>query len=115
MACRRGFTIIEILVALVLLDVGLLALVGASAAITRNSRVTRTGMLALTTAVSRLERLASTPCGADRSGMASGGNGITESWTETTGRNETRTLADSVRFPTSRASEVIVLTMGARC
>lgn len=62
MKCRRGFTVIEVTVAIVVLTVGLLGLVTTAALVTRMlARGQRTAMAA-TFAQSRLERLRSAAC-----------------------------------------------------
>jgi Tfp pilus assembly protein PilV len=112
---RHGFTLVELLIALILLDVGLLALVGTGAAIARESRTTRASAHALNVATGRLERSASLPCRAGGSGTAAWSDSITERWTETIGANGTRAMYDSASYPTSRGVRVVVLRMGARC
>jgi prepilin-type N-terminal cleavage/methylation domain-containing protein len=84
---RAGFTVVEVLVAVIVLSVGLLALAGSAALTSRmvgtGRQVTRVG-LAAASRVERLRQIAfstAAPCGAAawRSGSA-GGNGLSESW-----------------------------------
>jgi hypothetical protein len=83
---RAGFTVGEVLVAVIVLSVGLLALAGSAALTGRmvgtGRQVTRVG-LAAASRVERLRQIAfstAAPCGAAwRSGSA-GGNGLSESW-----------------------------------
>src|SRR5207248_7196286 len=114
-SARRGFTLIELLIALVLLDVGLLALVGTGAAIARGASGARAAARATSLASARLERAASVPCRRDGSGTAVSRDGVSESWTETTGANGTRVVTDSATFATAVGVGAIVLRMGARC
>lgn len=112
---RQGFTLIELVITLMLLDVGLLALVGTSAAIARGARTTRAAVRAWSIASARLERSASMPCQADQSGTAVWVSGVTEWWTATPAANGTRTITDSTTFSTAHGTRSAVLRMGARC
>jgi prepilin-type N-terminal cleavage/methylation domain-containing protein len=90
---RSGFTLLEVLIALVILGIGILGLAGSTALVSRlvgdGSRLT----LASTIATSRLERLRSLGCNAPTAGSALT-RGIEERWT----------VAPLGAFP-SRASE----------
>ncbi|HKW48094.1 MAG TPA: prepilin-type N-terminal cleavage/methylation domain-containing protein [Gemmatimonadaceae bacterium] len=112
---RSGFSLIELLVALVLLEVGLLALVGMAAASTRDANISRRESAALSIAVARLERTASLPCQGTNSGVSPAGSGVIEWYTETVLPNDTRVITDSVIIMTTRGSRTTVLRMGARC
>ncbi|MDE3053940.1 MAG: prepilin-type N-terminal cleavage/methylation domain-containing protein, partial [Gemmatimonadota bacterium] len=57
MRLRRGFTLVELLVALLLFDVALLALAGEAALLTRVAGVSRRSALAANAAASTIERL----------------------------------------------------------
>lgn len=59
---RHGFTLIELMVAVVLFEVGLLALLSTTAAVTRMLARGRHATLAATFAAQRLERLRVTAC-----------------------------------------------------
>jgi prepilin-type N-terminal cleavage/methylation domain-containing protein len=76
---RRAFTLLEVLVALVILGVGILGLSANAALVSRlvgdGSRLT----LAATVATTRFERLRSLPCAGVASGRATT-RGIEESW-----------------------------------
>lgn len=118
MRAERGFTLIEVLISVVLLTVGVMALVGSSAMVTRMIGRGRESTFVGQKATSRLERLrqiaASTSPGCTSGSFASGSQtdaatGITETWTvPTTGnsrlvqvvlryRTPTRTVADTVQ------------------
>lgn len=79
MPARPAFTLLEVLVALVILGVGILGLSGNAALVSRlvgdGSRLT----LAATIATTRLERLRTLPCGGVTGGSATT-RGIDESW-----------------------------------
>ena len=76
----QGFTLLEVLVALVLLGVGILGLSGNAALVSRlvgnGSRLT----LAATVASNRVEQLRGLPCGSARPGRATT-RGVEEQWT----------------------------------
>lgn len=112
---RRGFTLVELLVVLLLLDVGLLALVGFVAALYRNGNDTRATARAWAIAAARLERMASVTCGGPNTGSATSPGGVSEWFAEAAGPNGTRSLFDSVRVLTSRGVETASLRTSARC
>lgn len=78
-AHRRGFTLLEVLVALVLLSIGILGVAMSAASVSRmvgdGSRLT----LAATIATARLEQLRAIPCASATSGTAIT-RGIEERW-----------------------------------
>lgn len=81
---RSGFTIVEVLVAVMILVVGLLALVGTGGLVTKMlTRGTRSGRGAFF-AQERLEILRATPCASLASGSNTRGGGYTLAWTITT-------------------------------
>ena len=91
---RRGFTIVEVLLALVLLAVGMLALVSTATMTTRavraGSRMTR-GSAA---AASRMEQLLAEACGGGASAGTTTAGDIRVDWTAT---------------PLSRLTEIVVV------
>ena len=112
---RRGFTLVELLVALLLLDVGLLALVGFATTLYRDGNDTRASARALAIASSRIERMASLSCDGASAGAATSGTGVSEWFTDSPTPNETRALADSVRIVTSRGVQIASLRTSAPC
>lgn len=112
---RRGFSLVELLIALVLLEVGLLALVAMAAASTRDANASRREAAALSVAAARLERTASLACQGNNSGVSSANTGLTEWYVEAAAPNGTRVIADSVVAVTTRGNRAIVLHTGARC
>lgn len=115
MPVRPAFTLIELLLAVVLLDIGLLALVGLGAAITRDARSTRALSRASRLASTRLERMGSLSCVGSSAGTAVPWPGVTEWFTETAAPNETRILVDSVSVIEPRGTSSIVVSTHARC
>jgi len=113
MRSRRGFTLIEVVFAVVLIDVGLLALVAASATLVRRAGDLRARDTALRAATDRLQLLGATPC-AGQSGSATSA-GIREAWTVSAPRNGSRELRDSVVFATTRGIGAVVLRTRLPC
>ena len=80
---NRGFSLIEVVVAMVILTVGVLALAASAGAISRLSAEGGRSSEAATVASSRLERLRATTCANMVSGSATSGP-ISEVWRVTT-------------------------------
>ena len=112
---RNGFTLVELLVALVLLDVGLLALVGLAASLSQSFDRARADAHAQSLATARLERIASVPCTTSASGTQSSSPADSEWFTDQSQPNGTRILTDSVKVLTSRVPRIVVLRTRARC
>src|SRR5256885_16367652 len=79
-ANRRGVTLVELLVATVIISIGLLAIVGTSAAIARSLGQARLDNLAAVYAESRVESIAGTGCASLSLGswVAATTRGVTE-------------------------------------
>jgi len=105
---RRGYTLVEMMVALMLLSVGILSLSSTSSLVVRTMGESNKQVLAATMARSRLERLAGLGCSA--SGFVSGSavtNGISETWVVANGGGantaiSAKRLTDSVTYTTRR-------------
>jgi Tfp pilus assembly protein PilV len=111
--CRRGATLAELLVALLLFDMSLLSLVAVSAvAVRRVGEAGRRNRAAIA-ATSRLEWLMSGSCASAPSGSATPESGVTERWVSTPigGGQE---VLDSVRID-GRAPEYLVLRARRPC
>jgi prepilin-type N-terminal cleavage/methylation domain-containing protein len=102
---RGGFTLVELMVAVLLLGVGLSGLVATSGAISRMMGGSIRESTASTIAASRFEKLRGTACASIVSGSATK-FGVTESWTVIkTGRSYL--VTDSLSYvPISRRSTV---------
>src|SRR5262245_49158734 len=104
---NAGFTLVEVLVAIVILTTGLLAVAAGSGSVYRMLGSGRRSSAAAAVAQNRLEQLRrdanrTTPrCTLLASGAASSSSGITEAWTVTT-VGTTRTLREIVVAPASR-------------
>src|SRR3954462_13145180 len=79
-ASPRGATLIELLVALVLLDLALLSLASVGAVTVKRLGDAGRRSRAALAASNRLERLAALPCGAMSGGAARLERGVEESW-----------------------------------
>jgi prepilin-type N-terminal cleavage/methylation domain-containing protein len=117
---RAGFTLVEVLVAVMVLGVGITALVGSSAMVTRMIGRGKMGTRAAQVASKRLDSLRvvaySTPtrCTALASGGPVTSQGITEKWVIS--GTTLRTIVDSVTYATARGRRhTDVLTTQIRC
>lgn len=68
MAAARGFTVVEVLVALIVFAVGILGLAAETASLTRALARTQRATIASAAAAARLERLRITACGTRQDG-----------------------------------------------
>ena len=101
---RSGFTIIEIMVAMLVLTVGLLALAGSAALVTRMVTQGHLDTEASTVAAQRFEILRSQPCDSISGDTATMGPHAT-TWTVTTIANgRARQVTVQVASPTTRGS-----------
>ena len=118
---RGGFTLVEVLVAMMVLTVGITALVGSAGVVTRMIGRGEMGARAAQMASWRLDALrlsaySTTPrC---TSGQFVGGGpvtsrGITEKWVIT--GTTPRTIIDSVSYRTVKGTKTDVLTTQVRC
>ena len=77
---ERGFTIAELMVAVVIFSVGLLAMAGTAGVIVTTLTSTQSRTIAAGVAESRFERIRTTACASRASGSATT-RGIAETWT----------------------------------
>jgi type IV pilus assembly protein PilV len=121
---RSGFTLIEVMVAIIILSVGVLGLLSTSALVTRmigrGNMTTKATQLAQTRLeILRQQALSSTPScttlGA--SGTAAGPSGMSEAWTVTTpaGFTNLRQLSVTVTYPISNGTRTATMTTQVRC
>ena len=99
---RGGFTIIEVIVAILILSIGVLALAGTAAVVTKQMASGTRQTVASTIAQARFDSLASVQCanlaagGATTTGTNTRRNGqVTETWTVTDG-NDVKNIVDKV-------------------
>ena len=99
---RAGFTLVELLVALMVFAVGMLGLAATAGSVTRMMGGAKRQTIAATVAQSRLEKLRSSPCASITSGSETV-RGVTNTWT-VTAVSRGVTIKDSVSFPSSRGT-----------
>ena len=112
---RNGFTLIEALVALVIFELGMLALVAASAATARDLGTAHRRAHALTLARARVGSLHAMACAAPEAGTTLGAGGFRETWrVQVDGRR--RIVTDSVAFAVTRGrTSSVVVRAAAIC
>lgn len=111
---RSGFTLVEVLLAIILVDVALLALVAGSATLVRRSSELKVRGAALRAASDRVQVLGIAPCNA-ASGTALGAYGLRESWTVAATSTNIREISDSVAYVTHGTPGSIVLRTRLAC
>jgi prepilin-type N-terminal cleavage/methylation domain-containing protein len=105
-----GFTLVEVLVALVLLAWGALALVAGSAAAVRAVAAAEAQDRATTAARDRLEQLAARECSSIQPGTSVDSSlALRERWSVAAGHNGLRLLTDSADYLHHRAGRPVVL------
>jgi prepilin-type N-terminal cleavage/methylation domain-containing protein len=111
---RAGFTLIELVLALVLVAFGLLALSATSALVTREVGSAGLRVAAAFTARNRVEWLVVTPCASLTGGAAEHPHGVREWWTvERNGHSVV--LRDSVVIVTPSGARALVLRSARVC
>ena len=119
MSNEKGFTLVELLVAVVILAVGVLALVGSAASVTKMIGSGKHTTNATLVAERRLEALrhaalgSSPTCSTLASGSATG-TGYTERWT-VSGTGASRTLTALVIYQDQPGRDTLALTTMIRC
>lgn len=114
---RRGITLIELLIAMSILSVGLLAVAGVSGSISRSLGESRNETLAATAAMARFEKLAGTQCSSLTLGTWTTvtTRGITETFAVTDNGNNTRMIIDTVSWTTRRGIRKAAFTTLLPC
>lgn len=110
---RPAFTLVELLVAVLLIDVGVLAMVGGTAMIARRQVAMETRARAMQLASNRIQRLIAGPCAGSHGSTTSDG-GVVEHWSADV-TNGQRDLRDSVVFAVARAERNIVIRSRTVC
>ena len=112
---RRGDTLIEVLVALVVLEFGMLALMVASGVAARELGAANRRMRAQWLATDRVERLRASACEAAQSGQATAPGAMLESWNvQVVGAR--RIVTDSIEIPLPNAGrESVVVRVWMLC
>jgi len=114
---RRGITLVELLVAMSILSVGLLAIAGVSGSITRSLGESRSETLAATAAMARFERVAGTQCSSLTLGSVTAvtSRNITERYIVIDEGNNTRRVIDTISWKTRRGTRVAAFTTLLPC
>ena len=105
--CRPGFSLVELLVAIILIDAGLLAIVQTHAVVVRRTNEMRARAAALAAAASRVEQLVAAPC-APATGTASS-RVYGETWLVRPSAR-TREITDSATFGVGAAHRIVLRT-----
>lgn len=95
---RRGFSLVELMVAMVLLAIGVLGLAGVSAYAVRQTNTAQARNAATLIAESRMEELRSRTCANVTAGTRTLPNGIVESWNVAAINSTTRSVTGRVIF-----------------
>ena len=97
---RAGFTIVELLVAMMVFGIGVLGLAATTATVTRLMGSASRNTLAATVAQSRIEKLRGTAC-ASLAGGSEKVRGITSTWTVTAATRGV-SITETVSYPNAR-------------
>ena len=119
MSNEKGFTLVELLVAVVILAVGILALVGSTASVTKmigsGKHTTKASLVAERRLEAlRHEALGSTPLCSTLAGGSATGAGYSELWT-VSGSGASRTLTARVIYQDQPGVDTLALTTMIRC
>ena len=106
---ERGFTIVEVIIAIIVLTIGLLGMVTTSALVTRMIASGQRSANAANFASQRLEQLRVTGCKSQAAGKdtlytQSGTVAATNSWFFTNATNSHWTIVDTVKYQTSKGA-----------
>lgn len=114
---RRGVTLVELLVAMSILSIGLMAIAGVSGSITRSLGESRNETLAATAAMARFEKIAGTQCSSLTLNSITevSNRNIKERYVVTDAGNNTRLLIDSVSWITRRGTRMAAFTTLLPC
>lgn len=112
---RPAFTLVELLVATMLVEVGLLALVASSAVVVRQASDGHVHSTAVRAAHNRIETLsARLPC-TNSTGHALGPHAIREDWIVRLIGSAEREIVDSVQYAQSTGTKTVVLRTRTPC
>lgn len=104
---RRGFSLVEVLVALLVVDVGVLALAGTTLVLVRERTDLRARSAAIRAASGRLDWLGAGPC-QPTTGSTELAPRLVEHWSVRLAPNATRELSDSVTFDAGGAHAIVL-------
>ena len=114
-ARRDGFTLAEVILAMVILSVGLLALASGSMGVIRQMRSGNQAAVAAMVAQSRIEKMRSKTCTAISTGSATT-NRLSEKWTVTSINARLSAVAETVTYvPRPGVTKKLGVTGGVVC
>lgn len=114
-ARRDGFTLAEVILAIVILSVGLLALASGSMGVIRQMRSGNQAAIAAMVAQSRIEKMRSKTCTAISTGSATS-NRLSEKWTVTSINARLSAVAETVTYmPRPGVTKKVGVTGGVVC
>jgi prepilin-type N-terminal cleavage/methylation domain-containing protein len=113
---HSGFTVVEVLVAIVIMALGVLGLAGTASSVSRLIGGGAQQTLAANVAMSRFEQLRSTACASMAAGTATT-RGMTEHWTVTASGTSLYTATDTVTYKSAggRRPAPLVFTSFVKC
>ncbi|MEO8335300.1 MAG: prepilin-type N-terminal cleavage/methylation domain-containing protein [bacterium] len=113
---RAGMSLVEVIVALILVTIGLLGMAGSTALALRTAHDASQRRTATHRIVSRHSQLAAAGCTAARSGTsADPSRDLTENWYVSVQPNGFALVTDSVRWMSARGPRSFVLTSAFQC
>jgi Tfp pilus assembly protein PilV len=109
-------SVVEVLVALMLVTIGLLGIAGSTALALRTTLEAGQRREAMERTASRLARLSAEGCAPARAGMASDPRrGVTERWTVSSANAHFASVRDSVRWMSARGPRTFLLESAIAC
>lgn len=113
-AARSGFTIVELIVAMLMLTIGLLGLAGVGAVVLKQMKGGTYQTIAASIAQSRFEELEGDPCASIAGGTATV-RGMGEQWTVANLGLRAKTVYDTVSFASSSGTRKVGIHTVVSC
>jgi prepilin-type N-terminal cleavage/methylation domain-containing protein len=113
-AARSGFTLVEMMVAVMILSIGLLGLAGTAAVVTRQVGGGANQNAAAQVVQSRYEMFRSTPCNNITQNKATT-RGVYEHWVPGATVNRVRVIVDTVKYSVGGSAKTEIYTMAVPC
>ena len=113
-APRAGFTLVELIVAMLMLTIGLLGLAGVGAVVLKQMKGGTNQTIAAAIAQSRFEQFEGDPCASIVGGTATT-RGMTETWTVASVGLRAKTIRDTVTFSASNGTRKVGIHTVVAC